>query len=173
MDFTISEKMQTILGMINEFVDKELIPLEKDFLADKLDKVLPVLEKKRAMVKQMELWAPLHPVEYGGMGLSLAESALIFEALGRTPLGLYAFGCKAPDAGNIEILHKYATPEQTKQWLHPLVAGLPVGRFFKLFRLFNQSQFGLVVFLLLLTELIDILRLHVVETVRSCFEAMP
>jgi acyl-CoA dehydrogenase len=71
----------------------------------------------------MELWAPLHPVEYGGMGLSLVESALIFEALGRTPLGLYAFGCKAPDAGNIEILHKYATPAQTQKWLHPLVAG--------------------------------------------------
>jgi acyl-CoA dehydrogenase len=123
MDFTISEKMQTILGMIDEFVDKELIPLEKDFLADKLDKVLPILEEKRAMVKQMELWAPLHPVEYGGMGLSLVESALIFEALGRTPLGLYAFGCKAPDAGNIEILHKYATPEQTEKWLHPLVEG--------------------------------------------------
>jgi len=123
MDFTISEKMQTILGMINEFVDKELIPLEKEFLADKLEKVLPVLEEKRAMVKQMELWAPLHPVEYGGMGLSLVESALIFEALGRTPLGLYAFGCKAPDAGNIEILHKYATPQQTEKWLHPLVEG--------------------------------------------------
>ena len=123
MDFTISEKMQTILGMIDEFVDKELIPLEKDFLADKLDKVLPALEEKRAMVKQMELWAPLHPVEHGGMGLSLMESALIFEALGRTPLGLYAFGCMAPDAGNIEILHKYASPEQTEKWLNPLVAG--------------------------------------------------
>jgi alkylation response protein AidB-like acyl-CoA dehydrogenase len=123
MDFTISEKMQTILGMIDEFVDKELIPLEKDFLADKMDRVLPALEEKRAMVKQMELWAPLHPAEYGGMGLSLSESALIFEALGRTPLGLFAFGCKAPDAGNIEILHKYATPEQTRQWLHPLVEG--------------------------------------------------
>jgi alkylation response protein AidB-like acyl-CoA dehydrogenase len=123
MDFTISEKMQTILGMIDEFVDKELIPLEKDFLADNMAQVLPALDDKRAMVKQMELWAPLHPAEYGGMGLSLIESALIFEALGRTPLGLYAFGCKAPDAGNIEILHKYATPEQTRRWLHPLVEG--------------------------------------------------
>ena len=35
MDFTISEKMQTILGMIDEFVDNELVPLEKDFLAEK------------------------------------------------------------------------------------------------------------------------------------------
>ena len=123
MDFTVSEKMQTILAMIDEFVEKELVPLEKDFLADNLDRLWPVLEEKCTMVRQMELWAPLHPAEYGGMGLKLTESALIFEALGRTPLGLYAFGCQAPDAGNIEILHKYATPEQTRRFLHPLVEG--------------------------------------------------
>jgi acyl-CoA dehydrogenase len=123
MDFTISEKMQTILAMIDEFVIKELIPLEKDFLADRLKELLPVLEEKRAMVRQMELWAPLHPAELGGMGLELMESALVFEALGRTPLGLYTFGCMAPDAGNIEILHKFGTPEQIKEFLVPLVAG--------------------------------------------------
>ena len=123
MDFTISEKMQTILGMMDEFVTKELIPLEKDFLADRLKELLPVLEEKRAMVRQMELWAPLHPAELGGMGLPLTESALVFEALGGTPLGLYAFGCMAPDAGNIEILHKFGTPDQAKQFLEPLVAG--------------------------------------------------
>jgi len=123
MDFTISEKMQTILAMIDEFVIKELIPLEKDFLADRLKELLPILEEKRAMVRQMELWAPLHPAELGGMGLSLMESALVFEALGRTPLGLYAFGCMAPDAGNIEILHKFGTPDQIKEFLVPLVAG--------------------------------------------------
>jgi len=123
MDFTISEKMQTILAMIDEFVIKELIPLEKDFLADRLKELLPVLEEKRAMVRQMELWAPLHPAELGGMGLTLMESALVFEALGRTPLGLYAFGCMAPDAGNIEILHKFGTPDQIKEFLVPLVAG--------------------------------------------------
>ena len=123
MDFQISEKMQTILSMIDEFVEKELIPLEKDFLADNLEQLLPVLEKKREMVRKMELWAPLHPEELGGMGLTLAESALVFEALGRSPLGLYAFGCMAPDAGNIEILHKYGTDEQREKYLRPLVDG--------------------------------------------------
>jgi acyl-CoA dehydrogenase len=123
MDFSISTKMQTILKMIDEFVVKELVPLEKDFLADNYDKLYPVLEEKRALVKQMELWAPLHPAEFGGMGLSITESALIFEALGRTPLGLYTFGCHAPDAGNIEILHQYATPEQAEKFLDPLVKG--------------------------------------------------
>ena len=88
-----------------------------------MDDLLPVLEEKRAMVKQMELWAPLHPPEHGGMGLKLSESALIFEALGRTPLGLYTFGCNAPDAGNIEILHQFATGYQVEQFLDPLVRG--------------------------------------------------
>ena len=123
MDFSISTKMQTILKMIDEFVAKELIPLEKDFLADNYAALYPALEEKRAMVKQMELWAPLHPPEFGGMGLSLTESALIFEALGRTPLGLYTFGCHAPDAGNIEILHQFATAEQSATFLDPLVRG--------------------------------------------------
>jgi alkylation response protein AidB-like acyl-CoA dehydrogenase len=123
MDFTISEKMQTILGMMEEFVARELIPLEKEFLADRLDRLLPVLEEKRAIVRKMELWAPLHPAKYGGMGLTLSESALIFEALGRSPLGLYTFGCNAPDAGNIEILHQYGDAYQTETFLDPLVKG--------------------------------------------------
>ena len=123
MDFSLSEKMQTILGMIDEFVVNELMPLEKEYLEDRLSTLLPVLEEKRALVKQMELWAPLHPTELGGMGLALTESALVFEALGRTPLGLYTFGCMAPDAGNIEILHKYGTPAQVQEFLRPLVAG--------------------------------------------------
>jgi acyl-CoA dehydrogenase len=123
MDFSVSEKMQIVLSMIDEFVVKELIPLEKDYLAGNMERLMPAMADKRDMVRQMELWAPLHPVELGGMGLALTESALVFEALGRTPLGLYTFGCQAPDAGNIEILHKYGTPEQVERFLWPLVAG--------------------------------------------------
>ncbi len=123
MDFTISEKMKVILGMINEFVDKELIPMESQFTKMEFRDGLKIFEEKRKMVKQMELWAPNHPKEYGGMGLDLVEHGLVSEALGRTPLGHYIFGCQAPDAGNIEILHKYGTEEQKKKYLAPLVAG--------------------------------------------------
>ena len=31
MDFTVSEKLQTILDMMKEFVEKELIPMEPEF----------------------------------------------------------------------------------------------------------------------------------------------
>ncbi len=109
MDFTVSEKMQAILDMINEFVDRELIPLEPEFLNREFGEMLPVLRKKQDMVRQMELWAPNYPKELGGMGLDLVEHGLVSEALGRSPLGHYVFWCQAPDAGNVEILHKYGT----------------------------------------------------------------
>jgi len=123
MSFDPSEKLQIILNMINEFVDKELVPMEHDFLTKGFFAMEPELEKKRDMVRQMELWAPLHPKEYGGMGLPLMETAMIYEALGRSPIGLYVFGCQAPDAGNIEILHKYGTPEQKEKWCRPAIEG--------------------------------------------------
>ncbi|MEA1877907.1 MAG: acyl-CoA dehydrogenase family protein, partial [Bacteroidota bacterium] len=122
MDFSISEKMQTILGMMKEFVEKELIPLEPELLKGNERRLLPVIEEKKKMVKQMELWAPNHPKEYGGMGLNLVEHGLVSEVLGSTPLGFLVFGCQAPDAGNIEIIHKYGTKEQEKTYLKPLIA---------------------------------------------------
>jgi acyl-CoA dehydrogenase len=123
MDFAISEKLQVITRMMDEFVAKELIPLEGDLLRKPFREMLPILEEKRAMVKQMELWAPNHPKEYGGMGLDLVEYALVSEALGRCPLGHYVFNCQAPDAGNIEILHLHGTEEQKERYLRPLVEG--------------------------------------------------
>ena len=123
MDFTISEKMKTILGMIDEFVDKELIPLEPEFLTTPSTSLLPVFEEKRKLVRQMELWAPNHPKEYGGMELDLMEHALVSESLGRSPLGHYIFGCQAPDAGNIEILHQFGSDAQKEKYLRPLVDG--------------------------------------------------
>jgi len=123
MDFAVSQQMQTVIAMIDEFVEKELIPLEQELLGRPLGSLLPVLEEKRRLVKQMELWAPNHPREYGGMGLDLMSHALVSESLGRSPLGHYVFGCQAPDAGNIEILHLHGTEEQKERYLKPLVAG--------------------------------------------------
>ncbi len=123
MDFEISERIQVVLEMINEFVDKELIPLEPEFLNHEFVEMLPVLQEKRQMVKKMELWAPNQPKELGGMGLDLVEHGLVSEALGRTPLGHYILGCQAPDAGNCEILHMHGTDEQKETYLKPLVEG--------------------------------------------------
>ena len=123
MDFSLSEKTQTMLAMIDEFVNKELVPMEEAFLRKPFRELLPEIEKKREKVRQMGLWAPGHPEEYGGMGLGLVDLGLVSEVLGRTPLGHFVFNCHAPYAGNIEILHLYGTDAQKERWLGPLVEG--------------------------------------------------
>jgi alkylation response protein AidB-like acyl-CoA dehydrogenase len=123
MDFSVSDKMQTILDMVGEFMDREVIPLEGEFLHGDSQSLEDLIVSAQNKVQQMQLWAPNHPVEFGGLGLSMVEHGLLSEALGRSPLGHRVFNAQAPDAGNIEILHKYATDDQRERFLRPLVAG--------------------------------------------------
>lgn len=123
MDFSIDPDFQQFLDDAKAFVDKELIPLEKDFLSQPVEHTLAKVKEKRQLIKDRGWWAPGHPKELGGGGLSLVELGLLSEVLGRTPIGHHTFGCQAPDAGNIELLHKYGTVEQHEKFLLPLVAG--------------------------------------------------
>jgi alkylation response protein AidB-like acyl-CoA dehydrogenase len=123
MDFEVSEQMETILTMVREFVDRELVPIENEMLHGSPETVEEMVAAAQQKVRQMELWAPNHPVEFGGLGLSMVDHGLLSEALGRSPLGHVVFGSQAPDAGNIEILHLHATDDQRERFLRPLVEG--------------------------------------------------
>jgi len=123
MNFAVSEKMQDILTRVREFMEKEVYPLEPLFVNRDFQDMVPELEGRRRMVREMGLYAPQAPKEIGGAGLSLTEFALMAEELGKSPLGYYIFGCQAPDAGNIEILHGYGSDEQKETYLLPLVRG--------------------------------------------------
>jgi alkylation response protein AidB-like acyl-CoA dehydrogenase len=61
--------------------------------------------------------------EYGGLGLGFLEHAFLTEILGRSPIGHYLFNCQAPDAGNMEVLHKFGSDDQKKRFLEPLARG--------------------------------------------------
>ena len=63
------------------------------------------------------------PRSAGGMGLALGDFARVSEALGRSPLGHYAFHCQAPDVGNLELLMLHGSAEQRERWLGPLARG--------------------------------------------------
>ena len=123
MDFEISEKMQTILEMVNTFMNDEVIPLEGEFLHGTPEAVAEGVASLQEKVRQMGVWASNHPVEFGGLGLTMLEHGLMSEALGRSPLGHTVFGVQAPDAGNVEILHAHASAAQRERFLRPLVAG--------------------------------------------------
>jgi len=123
MDFGISPKMQDVLAKMREFVQNEVYPLEPEAQAHGFKAIVPKLREKREQVKKLGLWAPQIPREHGGMGLTLQEHGLVSEVLGSSTLGHYCFNCQAPDAGNMEILMQFGTPEQKEKWFKPLAEG--------------------------------------------------
>jgi len=55
--------------------------------------------------------------------LSVLEYSPIAEILGMNPAANLAINCSAPDTGNMEVIERFGTPEQKKQWLEPLLNG--------------------------------------------------
>ncbi len=123
MDFDPPETVRPLLEKIERFVAEVVMPAEAEVLEHGFVHAAPRLGELRAQVKAAGMWGPQLPKDLGGLGLSLVEHGLVSERLGRSPLGHYVFGAQAPDAGNIEILHKFGTPEQQARWLEPLARG--------------------------------------------------
>jgi acyl-CoA dehydrogenase len=123
MDFSESPSVSALRREARELVEREVLPLERDFLEKGFAHVAPALNEKRERAKGTRLWAAHIPTGIGGGGLSLTEFAHVSEELGRTPLGHYLVNCQAPDVGNMEILELYGTPEQKERYLAPLIAG--------------------------------------------------
>ena len=123
MDFDIPEPTRELLARVRQVIDEHVIPAEPEVMAAGPSGDEAVVKALRARVKAAGLWGPQIPRELGGMGLALLEHGMVSEELGRSPIGHLVFGCQAPDAGNLEILHKYGSAEQKRRWLEPLAAG--------------------------------------------------
>lgn len=123
MDFTPPARAREFAARVRSFVDAEVIPLEGAFFAGGFAAVAPALAELRARAQGLGLWAPQLPRELGGLGLTLLEFGLVCRELGRSPLGHFALNCQAPDAGNLELLHAFASAEQRARYLLPLAAG--------------------------------------------------
>ena len=119
-----TERVRPLLARVREFVETELIPLEEGFSHHKLSTLIPILDQKRQQVKAAGLWGLHLSKSEGGYGLTLCEFGQISEALAHAPFfGHYVFGCQAPDIGNTELLHKFASDELKEKYLKPLMAG--------------------------------------------------
>jgi len=123
MDFSLPTRVAELLPEIRRFVAERVVPLEAGGLRRPFRQVEPRLAELRREVRDRGWWMPQVPARWGGMGLSLVEHGLVSAELGRSPFGHYAFGCQAPDAGNVEILIDHATAEQQARYLEPLLAG--------------------------------------------------
>ena len=125
MDFKLPEKYDQLRLQVRDFVDREIIPVEKDSASyDEHENIaLDRLASIRDKVKSAGLWAPQSPVERGGLGLPITAWAGFYEEANRSIFGPVCFNCAAPDDGNISVLNKIGTEKQKERWMQPIIDG--------------------------------------------------
>ncbi len=89
MDFNLPEEIQILRDTVRRFVDKELIPLEREYRHDS-EGPMPehLLKPLQEKTKSMGLWMLDVPAEYGGAGTR--TPAALHHSRGDRPRGVPA-----------------------------------------------------------------------------------
>ncbi len=117
---------------LRAFMDEHVYPSEAIY-REQLDTAvnrfayLPIMHELKTRAREAGLWNLFVPPGLAEFvdhdGLSNFDYAPLAELMGRVQWSPEVFNCNAPDTGNMEVLMKYATPEQQARWLTPLLAG--------------------------------------------------
>lgn len=128
MDFDYSPRVEELRRRVREFMDDRVLPevpgWERDVAAGNPHP--PCMEQLKALAKSEGLWNLFLPGlrdDEPGTRLTNLEYAPLAEIMGRVLWASEVFNCSAPDTGNMEILHLFASPQQREQWLRPLLEG--------------------------------------------------
>src|SRR6201991_1455842 len=127
MDFAMSAKAQDYHKRLTAFMTEFVFPAEKEYDRYRQEAgpddhtVPPVIEQLKALAKERGLWNLFLPAE---SGLTNLEYAPLAESTGWSMENApERNNCAEPNTGNMETLHLFATEEQRKQWLEPLLDG--------------------------------------------------
>ena len=127
MDFSMSAKAQDYHKRLSAFMTEFVFPAEAEYDRYRLEKgpgdhtVPPVIEDLKTLARERGLWNLFLP---SVSGLTNTDYAPLAELTGWSPyIAPEVTNCAAPDTGNMETLHLFATEQQRKQWLEPLLAG--------------------------------------------------
>ncbi|MBM4239516.1 MAG: acyl-CoA dehydrogenase [Gammaproteobacteria bacterium] len=126
--FPISPRANDLCAQVKAFMKEHVVP--NDVLFHKQVEqgpnpwtAPPILEDLKSKARAAGLWNLFLPDAEHGAGLTNLEYAPMAEEMGRYPWAPEVFNCNAPDTGNMEVLHRYGTPQQKASWLTPLLAG--------------------------------------------------
>ena len=133
MDFSISAKTSEFAAKLQAFMEAEVFPAEAVYehqrealrAAGKPHGLPAVVEELKTKARAQGLWNLFLPHSHDPHhGLTVTEYATLAEITGWSPeLAPEAINCAAPDTGNMELLDMFATDEQKKMWLDPLLDG--------------------------------------------------
>ena len=128
MDFAPSPLARALQARLVAFMDRYLLPYNAAWHAavQAGEYPPPFLEDLKALAREEGLWNLFLPTlreDEPGTRLSHLDYAPLAEAMGRLPWAAEVFNCQAPDTGNMELLHRFATPAQRAQWLVPMLDG--------------------------------------------------
>jgi acyl-CoA dehydrogenase len=137
MDFQHSPRCLQLKERLQAFMDEHVLPAEALYERQRREAggarepggpgggsiQPPVMEQLKALARERGLWNMFLPDPDRGAGLSNGDYAPLAEILGRSHVASEACNCSAPDTGNMEVLHQFASAEQRERWLDPLLAG--------------------------------------------------
>jgi acyl-CoA dehydrogenase len=121
IDFTLPPDVTAVRERIRAFMTDEVATTEARMRTE--GNWRKGYAELRSRAKELGIWAPHMPREFGGMGLGPLAMAFVSAECGRTMMGAYVLNCHAPDEGNMHTMLHHATPEQKEKWLRPLVNG--------------------------------------------------
>ncbi len=127
MDFAMSATAADHHARLTDFITEHVVPAEAAYDTYRRQAgpddhtVPPVVEELKVLARQKGLWNLFLPAI---SGLTNLEYAPLAELTGWSmDIAPEALNCAAPDTGNMETLHLFATAEQREQWLQPLLDG--------------------------------------------------